>query len=199
MNNNLLLIVLYVLGVAQIAEANGFTQAKYPVGKPGLILTYSSEVKELPGSVVREFELIAGTVEEKNGVSYQWIQLIATKENNKDFSVWLLSSEYPSESINTAQEKILHYMLAYDNAGVVEYVHQIHGTPLLPATGSWEYLLPGDVNGNNPFNTREKKVKYLGHEYTLIKTEQYGVPFPPVATSVINLNPEVMIGVPHNT
>ncbi len=41
------------------------TGQKYPIGKPGLTLTYSSETKDLPGSAVREFELTVGAVELK--------------------------------------------------------------------------------------------------------------------------------------
>jgi len=87
------------------------TGQKSPIGKPGLTMAYISEAKDLPGSVVRKFRLTLGAVKEKNGVPYQWFQLNAVKENNQTFSIWILSSDYPSESVKTAQDNILRYNL----------------------------------------------------------------------------------------
>ena len=175
------------------------TGQKYPIGKPGLTLTYSSEAKDLPGSVVRKFGLTLGAVEEKNAVPYQWFQLNAVKENNQTFSVWILSSGYPSESVKIAQDNILRYIFSGNYFGPVEYVHQNHETSILPATGAWKYLLPRAGSSTDPVRSLESKVKYLGHEYVLDSQKQSGIPSPPGEPAVVSLTPEVMIGVPHNT
>ena len=175
------------------------TGQEYPIGKPGLTLTYSSEAKDLPGSVVRKFELAVGNVEEKNGLPYQWLQLNAVKENSQTFTLWILTSGYPSGSVEIAQQSISRYILSGNDSGPVEYVHQNHNSSILPATGGWKYLLPRTESSADPVRSMKSKVEYLGHEYVLDSQQQSPVPAPPGEPTVVSLNPEVMIGVPHNT
>ena len=83
----------------------------YPIGKPGLRLAYRSKAKEMPGSLVRNFDLVLGSVEEHEGRIAQWFQLNAEKEDKQKFTVWILASAYPSASLQTAQEEILRYIV----------------------------------------------------------------------------------------
>ena len=55
----------------------------FPIGKPGLKLTYRSKANEIPGSHVRKFELLLGSVEEHKGRLGQWFELNAEKENKQ--------------------------------------------------------------------------------------------------------------------
>ncbi|MCK4879617.1 MAG: hypothetical protein KAS82_03120 [Bacteroidales bacterium] len=195
----LVFTMLTFAGPGMLVNAIQNIDQEYPLGKPGLKLTYSSKVNELPGSVVREFELTVGAVEIKNGIQYQWLQLNAEKENKQTFTIWILASNYPSESVEIAQDNISRYIISGNDSGPVEYVYQNHGTSILPATGAWKYLLPRTESSTDPVRSLENKVNYLGHEYVLDSQEQSGVPSPPGEPTVVNLNPEVMIGVPHNT
>ncbi|NOR75222.1 MAG: hypothetical protein GQ525_08675, partial [Draconibacterium sp.] len=172
---------------------------EYPLGKPGLKLTYSSKLHEIPASVVKKFELTLGEVEEKNGISYQWLFLNTEKENKQKFSVAMLCSEYPSEFEKDARKNILRYILTKIDSYSIEYLHQKHGTAVLPNTGAWKYMLPRSGTGNNPIKSLEKKVEFLGHEYKLDSFKQTNIPFAPKETIVIELTPDLLIGVPHNT
>lgn len=179
-------------------NAKEFADKKYPLGKPGLRLIYSSEANDLPGSVVRKLELTAGSIEEKNGIPYQWIQLKAEKENKQTFSVWILASTYPSETLKNAQNNILRYILLKTGSDPIEFVNQTKGGVVLPNTGAWEHLLPRTENGKDPINSLAKNIKYLGHEYKLESHKKSDIPSAPKATKVISLTPDLLIGVPHN-
>ncbi len=170
-----------------------------PIGKPGYKLTYVSVAEEIPGSVVRKIELTAGAVEEINNMPYQWLQLVAEKESGQIYSVWILSSGYPSESLDIAQQNISRYILSRGGSGPVEYVHQNSGNPVFPATGVWKYLFPRFVDGNNPIELLEKKVKYLGIDYILDSRKRGEIPVPPENPVIVILNPDLLIGIPHNT
>lgn len=195
----LVFILLTLVCVDQNVNAKEKIDQKYPIGKPGLKLTYSSKVNELPGSVVRRFELTVGCVEEIAGVQSQWLQFTANKENKQSFSIWILSSAYPSELLKVAQKNILRYIVSRPDSKPVEFVNQNLGTPVLPNTGAWKYLLPRSEIRKDPINSLGKKVKYLGHEYILDSHKQVDIPSPPKETVVINLTPDLLIGVPHNS
>ena len=195
----LIFIFLAFEGIDQNANAKEIIDSQYPIGKPGLKLTYSSKANDLPGSVVRKLELTAGSIEEKNGIPYQWIQLKAEKENKQTFSVWMLASAYPSETLGNAQNDILRYMLLKANSKVVEFVNQSTEVSVLPNTGAWEYLLPRAEKGNNPMQSLDKKIMYLGHEYIRDSYKNSNVPTVPKNAIAINLTPDLLIGVPHNS
>ncbi|MEA3461590.1 MAG: hypothetical protein U9R49_06905, partial [Bacteroidota bacterium] len=172
---------------------------EYPIGKPGLTLSYSSSASDLPGSVVRQFRLSPGAVEEINGVPHQWLQLYGEKQNGETFSVWILTSEYPSESEELAQDHISRYILSGSDTGSVEYRYQNHKTSILPATGAWKYLLPRAESSADPVQSQEHRLKYLGHDYVFDSQKQLPVPSPPGEPTIVTLTPDVMIGIPHNT
>lgn len=172
---------------------------EYPLGKPGLKLTYSYKLNEIPGLVVKKFELTLGEVEEKNGASYQWLFLNAEKENKQKFSIAMLCSEYPSEFEKEAQKNISRYIFTKTGSYSIEYLHQKYETAVLPNTGAWKYLLPRSGKGNNPIKSLEKKVEFLGHEYKFDSYKQTNIPYAPEETIVIELTPDLLIGVPHNT
>lgn len=195
-------IIVAVISFACVnlnANVNEITDQQYPIGKPGKILVYSSKVKDLPGSVVRKFEVTLGAVEEKNGVPYQWLQLTGEKVNRQTFSVWLLCSSYPSELLKIAQKNIARYILSNSDSIPLEFVNQTSGGAVLPNTGAWKHLLPRLENGQSPIDSKEKKIKYLGFEYKLDSRKQTNVPSAPKKTIAINLTPDLLIGVPHNT
>ncbi|MEN8191412.1 MAG: hypothetical protein ABFS12_01265 [Bacteroidota bacterium] len=195
----LILITLTYLSADHNIYAAKIIDQKYPIGKPGLKLTYNSEIDNLPESVVQKIELTVGAVEEKNGAYHQWLQLIAEKVNKQKFSVWILTSGYPSEVAKAAKEEISHYILSKSNTNPIEFLNQTTGSVVLPNSGAWKHLFPRSKNGNNPIESFESKVKLLGLEYKLDNHKQSSIPIPPKATNVISLTPDLLIGVPHNS
>ena len=195
----LIVAILAFAGTSQMVNAKEIIDQQYPIGKPGLKLSYSSRAKELPGSVIRKIELTLGAVEEIVGVPYQWLQLTAEKENRQTFSIWILASAYPSESLEIAQENISRYILSKRDSNPIEFLNHNSGTSVLPNTGAWKHLLPRPEKGKNPIDPKEKIVKYLGHEYKLDSRKQSNIPTAPNGTVVIRLTPDLLIGVPHNT
>ena len=194
----LILIASTFLYAKQNLNSAELANKQYPIGEPGHTLIYYSLSKNLPGSVVREMKLTVGAVEEKNGVSYQWLNLLAKKVNKEQYSVWLLTSGYPSQDLKRAEKKISRYILSKSNRNFIEFLNQTTGAVVLPNTGAWKHLFPRSENGNNPFASLESKVKLLGIEYELDSHEQSNVPESPEGTHVISLTPDLLIGAPHN-
>jgi len=195
----LTLTVLIYLSAVHIMNAAELIDQKYPVGEPGLKLTYNSVNQNLPGSVVQKVKLTVGSVEEINGVPYQWLKLGAEKANKETFSVWILTSKYPSEIVKIAQEDITRYILSSSNSTPLEFINQTYGGVVLPNTGAWEHLFPRYQNGNNPIESLDDKVKLLGLEYELDSHKQSDVPSHPKETHLISLTPDLLIGAPHNS
>ncbi len=195
----LILIVSTFVYAKQNQNSAELLNKQNPIGKPGLELTYISEIKNLPESVVRKIVLTVGPIEEHDNIKFQWIKLDAEKVNKHQFTVWVLSSEYPSKKLEVAEQNILRYILIIDTNPPIEYKHKNKGTSVLPNTGAWKYLFPQSKEGGNLIQLLNKNVELLGHEYTLFKSGQVDVPQFLNNTHVINLLPEVMIGVPHNT
>ena len=100
----LLLIISTCSSLDQNVKAKEKINQKYPLGKPGFKLSYSSKANELPGSVVSNFELILGEFEERNEGLYQWLFLVAEKENKQNLSITILASAYPTESFKIDQQ-----------------------------------------------------------------------------------------------
>lgn len=170
----------------------------YPIGKPGSKRIYFSRANDLPESVVRKMELTLGAIEEKNGKPVQWLQLNAVKENKQAFSIWMLSSSYPSASEERAQKEIFRYVLDEAVSQPIEFINQSTRGSVLPNTGAWKHLLPRVENGKNPFNSKAEKVRYLGSEYILESKTKSAISPPPEGTIAIKLTPDLLIGVPHN-
>ena len=198
MKNILLLLLVSVtfLNTSQNIIAN---EQKYPIGKPGLTITYDAQIDNLPESVVQEFELIVGNIQIVKGDTLQWFRLLARKGNKKTFSVWLLASKYPSIIKGEAEVNIERYILSKSNSTPLEFVNQNDGTVILPNSGAWKHLFPRSENGDNPIESLESKVKYLGLKYELDSHKQSDVPDSPKETRVICLTPDLLIGVPHNS
>ncbi len=195
----LVLIVLTYLSTNYKMNAAELIDEKYPIGKPGLKLTYSSQNKNLPESVVQKFDLTVGAIEEINEIPYQWLQLTAEKVNKQTFSVWILALNYPSGFVKTAQKNITRYILSISNSTPIEFMNQTYGGVVLPNTGVWKHLMPRLENGNDPIKLLGQQVMYLGHEYNLLDNVQSNVPSSPKQTEVISLTPDLLIGVPHNS
>ena len=196
MNKVIILLVIFVSSVLFGYESN---KQNYPIGEPGLTLTYSSKVNNLPKSVVSRFQIVVGAIEEVNGQQYQWIKIDEEKNNKQKFTVWVLGSSYPSEDITTAKQDILRYILIEGGKEPIEYTHKNLGTSILPSTGAWPYLFPHSEENENVVKSLAKNVKLLGHEYQLDKSFKSKIPQTPQKTRVISLLPEVLIGIPHNT
>ena len=86
------LLVLTYLSTGRNLNAAELIDQKYPIGEPGLKLTYNLNVSNLPASVVKKIELSVGSTEEINGITYQWLQLIAEKINKQTYFAWILAS-----------------------------------------------------------------------------------------------------------
>ena len=195
----LAMVLFALLSDSQKGNAEDDTARQYPIAESGLKLTYSARANEIPCSLVRKFELLLGPVEEHRNTRGQWLQFSAEKENKEKFSVWILASAYPSVSARTAQEESLRYLFSAADSTPIEFVDQSHGTPILPSTGAWKYLLPRTEEGSSPFAPSGTKVNYLGHAYDLDSREYAHSPAIPRRVAVVNLTPGLLIGVPHNT
>lgn len=198
-----IIIIILIVSTFVYAEQNQnsaeLVNKQNPIGEPGLKLTYISETKNLPVSIVQKIELTVGAVEEINKVPYQWLKLTAEKVNNQKFTVWILASKYPSASVKTAGKEISRYILSKSNSTPLEFVNQSFGGVVLPNTGAWKYLLPRLESGNDPIESLGEKVKYLGLQYKLVDNKQAKVLSSPKETKVISLTPDLLIGVPHNS
>lgn len=193
-----IILILFVSTTIYPVNAIDLTDQQYPIGKPGLTLSYISKADDLPASVVRKIELATGAIEEKNGIPYQWIQLKAEKENKQTFSVWMLASSYPSETLKNAQNDISRYILLKADSKPIEFVNQFGRGVVLPNTGAWKHLLPRAENGKDPINSAVKNISYLGLEYKLESHKKSYVPIAPKPMKVVSLTPDLLIGVPHN-
>jgi len=160
-------IIIFTLSITQSPCAGRQGGQKYPVAKPGLQLQFIAVEKSLPASVIQNFILSAGDIELKNGLPYQWVFLKGEKGNGRVFTLRMLVSAYPPAVKEKAEKVIARYITANSASELVEYVDKTHGTPLLPNTGAWKYLLPQSEDAANPFAGRIKKIELLGHEYTL--------------------------------
>ncbi len=178
----------------QHSGSDGFP-ARYPLGDPGACLTYLNRQNDLAATTVRKWTLTLGPCEGQR----QWLHLQAVKENGETFQLWLLCADYPSLERKTAETEILRYIVQLGRQPAVEYQYLRSATAILPATGAWRFLLPRPEKYNNPFAQAEIKLFALGHAYRL-KSSRSGAEFVlPGSPQVIQLNPELLIGVPSNT
>jgi hypothetical protein len=137
-------------------------------------------------------------VENHNNNDYQWLQIVGTKNNNHSYSIWALSSEYPSLSRDIAQEHMLRYIIQKRNEKPIEFSDESRGNPILPTTGAWEYLLPRSPDSENPFTSNSEIVSLLGHDYRLTSSDTDHSVKEPKSPHLIELTPDLIIGVPHN-
>jgi len=171
-----------------------------PIGKPGLAATYCHESGDaIPGSSVKNFTLVLGALEEKDGRPFQWLHLYAAKANGEVFSVWILTNRYPPASIAAARESTARYIVQEGTTQALEFRHQFSGEAVLPSLGAWSYLWPHGAEEGFADGVFPKKTRYLGNCYLLERLENSENVTPPVDIRILNLLPDVLIGVPSNT
>ncbi len=170
------------------------------IGKPGLVATYRHESGgAIRGSVVKTLTMSLGPLEERNGRRFQWLCLTATKADEKSFRVWILTEGYPPAGIRTAWETTARYIVQEGDTQALEFRHRFSGKAVLPSLGAWNYLFPRAVEGSPSRGPFAERVHYLGHVYLLEKLEDSGSAAGSVNRKVLELLPDVLIGVPHNT
>jgi len=210
-------ILLYTVGVnggdtrgfknpdsVEVASSLGRRQASIssqsPIGKPGLVVTYRHESGDaIPGSLVKNFTLALGPLEEKNGRLFQWLLMHAAKANGELFSVWILTDRYPPAGVSAAREATARYILQEGTAQALEFRHRFSGDAVLPSLGAWGHLWPRAAEGAFSDGRFAEKTRYLGNRYVLEKIEDSNDVAPPANVRILELLPDVLIGVPSNT
>ena len=203
-------VLLYPVGVngnkleesksKDLIEAHFPASGKEAIGAPGLVATYRHESDGLiPRSVVRTFTLALGPLEEKNSIHAQWLHLQATKSNGEQLNVWILTDRYPPANLTAARETTERYIVQEGNNKPLEFRHQFSGEAVLPSLGAWKHLFPRPTDSVSSNNLFAKKIKYLGNNYLLEKLEDSKEMTQPVDIKILELLPDVLIGIPHNT
>ncbi len=206
----LLALLLYPVGVnggqakesktKDLIEIHSLTNKQEPIGKQGLVATYRHESDSIiAGSVVRDFKLALGPLEEKKGSKFQWLHLQATKENREQFNVWILTDRYPPASVTAARETTARYIVQEGNTEPLEFRHRFSGEAVLPSLGAWKHLFPRASDSVSSDGLFTNKIKYLGNIYLLEKIEDSKKMTQPVDIKILKLLPDVLIGVPNNT
>ncbi|MBI4663090.1 MAG: hypothetical protein HY735_30145 [Verrucomicrobia bacterium] len=173
-----------------------------PMGKPGRTGRYRNELDGgLRASVVEQYTLALGPIEQRMGEAYQWMLLDATKANGGRFKVWFLSAGYPPDSLADARRTIVRYILEENGSEPLEFRHRFTGEAVLPALGGWPHLLPrsADDAAASPEEIFPRKTRYLGHRYQLEEVRDSAGAPPPQTAKMVALLPDVLIGVPSNT
>ncbi len=177
------------------------TDAKpYPLGKPGRVAIYLHESEDLLAkTVIKSLTMTIGLVEEKAGVSYQWVCLQATKVSGEKFAVWLLSKSVPPADVAEARATISRYILQIGNGTPLEFRDKFTDKPVLPLLGTWQYLFPKLTNPTTENEIFPQESQYLGHTYRLTHVSGSGESAEPPDTHLISLRSDVLIGPPSNT
>lgn len=167
--------------------------------EPEQIAVYRLETNDpVPASTVETFTLRLGPIEETAGVSRQWLQLQATKGNGECFRIWILTDRYPP-NWSKEQPSIVRYLWQEDEGVAVEYRNQNNGKAVLPCLGADYYLFPQAAEADGSQDFFPKKTRYLGNPYRLVNREMQKSNFMPTNIQVLDLLPDVWIGVPINT
>ena len=115
------------------------------------------------------------------------------------FEVSFQSKGYPSKDLDTAARQVFRYQVRDGKNIVREFRNLRHGGAVLPSTGAWPWLLPHPVGGPRSKGGYPKRVELLGQVYVFDKAE-VGFDFPDVSVAkVIELTPDLLLGLPHNT
>jgi len=189
-------------GEAREGDATRLTRPP-PIGQPGQMARYRHE-KEAgrPGAVVSTYMLAWGPVEQRDDTDHQWILLSATKANGEQYRVWLLSASYPPETLDAARKQTARYILQEGASEAVEFRDRFTGEAVLPALGGWRHLIPRASRVDDRARRAgafPRQTRYLGHTYQLEAVEEASAPVAPPSAKVIELLPEVLVGVPGNT
>jgi hypothetical protein len=138
-------------------------------------------------------------VEQHDDAPFQWIRVHAAKGDSTAFTVWLLVSAWPGQSLAAAQQAVLRYILIPEGSTAVEYSNALTGQAVLPDNGAWQYLLPRTGTAASPFDDQTNTTSLLGLPYSLIDRKQGPAPPLPAVEKHVRLRPDLLIGVPHNT
>jgi hypothetical protein len=185
------------------AETSGAqTAASLAFGEPGQGAHYRLEQPNGKAtSTVAEFTLSFGTNENPGPTPKRWIELNASKVSGEQFRVWLLASEYPPADLQEAKKDVTRYILQEGTAAASEYRDHYTHAAVLPSVGGWFHLVPR--RDPSPTGSDNKgfppALRYLGNRYNLTTVEQGATTALPNEVRVINLLPEVLVGVASNT
>jgi hypothetical protein len=182
------------------AENDGAQVAFGTVGKSANYLY--QEPTGPAASVVKTFSLAWGPLERRANGSFQWLSLDAAKANGERFQVWLLTSGYPADTLDAARAHTARYIVQQGASAPREYRRRFTGEAVLPELGGWRYLIPRSSNESDGSVLTEgfpKQAQYLGHLYQLQKMEDSTAGAPPPNPTVIELLPDVLVGVSSNT
>lgn len=181
------------------SSASAFQSKTAPLGEPGQAAIYHLETSApIPASAVETITLRLGSVEEKNGAPLQWLQLQNTKGNGAQFRVWFLTDRYPPV-LTKGQQSISRYLLQEENDIALEFRHSITGEAVLPSLGAGDFLFPQAMEGERSQNFFPQTARYLGNRYRLVNREIRQDVSLPTNIKVLELLPDIWIGVPINT
>jgi len=189
-------LAAFSIGILTAADA-------HVIGPPGQTAQYHlAQTDRPPESVINTVSINLGKTESVDGIPHQWLHLDATKANGGRLRVWLLSDGFPPGDLRQARSRTARYILQEGDAEPLEFRDRISGRAVLPAVGSWSYLIPrarsagADAAGSTVF---PPIAEYLGHRYLRDGPVRQAVPVTPPNARIVRLLPDVLIGVPHNT
>ena len=147
----------------------------------------------------------------------KWFSIHASKADGTGFHVWTLTShgKLPA-SLNEAKAQVLRYVVqvGVTNSVPLEFKNKLSSRPVLPSIGAWPYLVPKPLGVDSPPATGSpsasseafpERVSFLGHTYHRRVANTNANPdtaipqATPLTPRIVNLLPEVMIGLPSNT
>ncbi len=187
-------LTLLVVGFSVLAEG----QSAALLGKPGGTAQYTlSDLENPPASVVKTVIISLGNSELVNRVSHQWIFLEATKVDGKQFRLWMLSSGLPSPNLDMAKTMTALYIFQEGDSKPLDYRDRFSGRAVLPSSGGWPYMFPRSTD--TPDELFPDTSQFLGHTYTRGRMTKGNIPTPPSRARLVELLPEILVGVPINT
>lgn len=152
--------------------------------------------------VVKAFAIAGGPIERTEKGGFQWWLVHATKANGEQFRVWLFAEGYPPDALEVARKQSARFVFQRGASAPVEFRNASTHKAVLPALGGWAFLWPRpSIQGDD---TRAadgfpKQTRFLGHLYRLVGDEDTSGPVAPPNARLIELRPDVLVGVPSNT
>lgn len=196
------LVAVLVLGIHSRAALPQSPDGGRP--PPGTIARYRHLPADgLARSVVSEFSLAVGPVDQQAGQSGQWSRLTATKADGGHFQVWRLTASDPPRTVAEAggRPRALRYVLQEGRREPVEYLDPDSGVAVLPSlldgAEGWPRH-PGD-GGALAADSWGEEVALLGHRYSRTGWESgpADAVVPPPAR-VVRLRSDRLVGLPSN-
>ena len=170
-----------------------------PVGEVGLGATYQlagdpanrPEYERTNKLTVVEFGLTAGPTAERDGQTYQWIELTFARSNGERYRLWMLVDHLPGPSGHPAVARYVWSEPQWQTP--LEYVNRKTGLALLPRIPTWSYGwpqgLPDSLTNAERF---PQQVHFQGYPFKLTKTSR-GVDVAVPKAKVLQLNPDLII------